>query len=257
MNKLVAEIAIRAAKMSGRIQKRHLSKIHRIRYKGETDLVTEVDLLCEKRIVALIRKTFPEHGLFAEEGGKTHRASPYQWIIDPLDGTTNYAHGYPCFCTSIAFEMRGEILFGVVFDPVRNELFTAQKGKGAFLNGAKIHPSNTASLDQALLVTGFPYNVKQTRQNLQQFRRFVLQSQAVRRDGSAALDLCYTAMGRFDGFWEFSLSPWDLAAGSLILKEAGGKVTLTSGRPFSIYKGDVLASNARIHSPMLRVLKGR
>jgi myo-inositol-1(or 4)-monophosphatase len=153
-------------------------------------------------------------------------------------------------------EEKGKVRLGVVFDPLRNELFTALKGKGAFLNGAKITTSEQSNLSGALLVTGFPYDVKQNRKNFQYFRRFVLNAQAVRRDGSAALDLCYTAMGRFDGFWEFSLSPWDLAAGSLILKEAGGKITLSSGRPFSIYKGEVLASNGPIHSQMVRVLKG-
>ncbi len=249
-------MAIEAAKASGRIQRRYLYKSYRIDFKGETtNLVTDVDRRCEKRIISLIREHFPGHGFFAEEGGNSNVSSRYRWIIDPLDGTTNYAHGYPFFSTSIALEVDGEIILGVVFDPIRDELFTARKGKGAYLNGEKIFPSKTSDLKGSLLATGFPYDVKKTGQNIQPFNRFVLQAQAVRRDGSASLDLCYTAMGRFDGFWEFSLSPWDMAAGSLILQEAGAMVTLTSGRPFSIYKGDVLASNGRIHSDMVRVLK--
>ncbi len=251
------DVAVQAARASGRIQKRYLTRNYRIDFKGfSTNLVTEVDLRCERRIISVISDHFPGHDFYAEEEGKTGTGSPYRWIIDPLDGTTNYAHGYPCFCTSIALEEKGKVRLGVVFDPVRNELFTALKGKGAFLNGAKITTSEQSNLSGALLVTGFPYDVKQNRKNFQYFRRFVLNAQAVRRDGSAALDLCYTAMGRFDGFWEFSLSPWDLAAGSLILKEAGGKITLSSGRPFSIYKGEVLASNGPLHPQMVRVLKG-
>jgi len=256
MKKLFLDVAIEAAKASGRIQKKYLCKNHHIVYKGEpTNLVTDVDHRCEKRIISLIREHFPGHGFLAEEGGESHTASGYRWIIDPLDGTTNYAHRYPFFATSIALESDGEIILGVVFDPIRDELFTARKGKGAYLNGRKIFPSKTAGLEGSFLSTGFPYDVKKTGQNIQPFNQFVLQAQAVRRDGSASLDLCYTAMGRFDGFWEFSLAPWDMAAESLILKEAGAKVTLTSGKAFSIYKGDVLASNGRIHSDMARVLK--
>ncbi len=256
MKKQFLEVAVQAARVSGRIQKRYLSKNYRIDYKGvHTNLVTEVDLRCEMKILSVIKSHFPGHGFYAEEGGETHASSPYRWIIDPLDGTTNYTHGYPCFCTSIALEKRGEVVLGVVFDPIQNELFTAEKGRGAFLNGKRISPSITSKLTEALLVTGFPYDIKRNRKNFKHFKNFVLQAQAVRRDGSAALDLCYTAMGRFDGFWEFSLSPWDMAAGELILKEAGGKITLANGRPFSIFKGEVLASNGQIHSQMARVLK--
>ncbi len=249
------DIAIQAARASGRIQKKFLNRSFRITLKGEINLVTEVDLRCEEKIVSLIQKAFPGHDLLAEEGGKTSRVSPYRWIIDPLDGTTNYAHGYPVFCTSIALEYKGKLRVGVVFDPIRQELFTAEKGKGAFLNDQRISPSTTSELDSAFLVTGFPYHVRENRQNLEQFQRLLLHSQAVRRDGSAALDLCYTAMGRFDGFWEFALAPWDLAAGSLILKEAGGKITSIRGGPFSIYKGTVLASNGKIHAAMRKLLE--
>jgi myo-inositol-1(or 4)-monophosphatase len=218
-------------------------------------LVTEVDLKCEQRILSFLQTQFPHHEFYAEEGGKSKKTSPFRWLIDPLDGTTNYAHGYPVFCTSLALEKKGEIIVGVVYNPVLKELFTAQKGKGAFLNGERIVPSSTLDLEKSLLVTGFPYHIKKSRQNIRQFNQFLLQAQAVRRDGSAALNLCYTAMGRFDGYWEFSLAPWDLAAGSLILTEAGGKISGTKGEPLSIYRGNVLASNGKIHSRMLRVLR--
>ncbi len=256
MSQRFLDVAVAAAKAAGRIQRRNLTRAFRIDTKGDvTNLVTDVDLRCEKRIVSLLRKHFPTHSIFAEEAGEDIVASPYRWLIDPLDGTTNYAHGYPFFCTSIALEHRGSVVLGVVYDPCRQELFTAQKGSGAFLNGRPIAPSDTSDLDAALLVTGFPYDVRRSRRNLNHFRRFVLRAQAVRRDGSAALDLCYTAMGRFDGFWEFSLSPWDLAAGSLILLEAGGRLTRTNGRAFSLSTGDVLATNGLVHSQMLRILR--
>ncbi len=256
MDRRYLEVAVAAAKAAGRIQKRNLAGSFRVDTKGDvTNLVTEVDLRCEQRIVSLLRRHFPSHGIFAEESGEEVVASSYRWLIDPLDGTTNYAHGYPFFCTSIALEHRGTVVLGVVYDPCRRELFTAERGGGASLNGQPIAPSETVDLNTALLVTGFPYDVRRTRRNLDHFRRFVLRAQAVRRDGSAALDLCYTAMGRFDGFWEFSLSPWDLAAGSLILSEAGGRLTRTNGRPFSLNAGDVLATNGRVHAQMLRILR--
>jgi myo-inositol-1(or 4)-monophosphatase len=256
MSRRFLEVGIEAAKAAGRIQKRNLNGAFRVHTKGDvTNLVTEVDLRCEKRIVTLLRKHFPTHGIFAEEGGEDFVDSPYRWLIDPLDGTTNYAHGYPVFCTSIALEYRGAVVLGVVYDPCRQELFTAEKGRGALLNGHSITPSETSDLDAALLVTGFPYDVRKSKRNLDHFRRFSLRAQAVRRDGSAALDLCYTAMGRFDGFWEFSLSPWDMAAGSLILSEAGGRVTHTNGRTFSLGAGDILATNGRVHLQMLRILR--
>jgi myo-inositol-1(or 4)-monophosphatase len=250
------EVAIQAARASGRIQTRNLARTLRIATKGEhTNLVSEVDLRCERRIIDIIHKNFPDHGIYAEEGGKYNTGSPYSWIIDPLDGTTNYTHGYPIFCTSIALEEKGKVILGVVYDPARKELFTARKGRGAYMNGKRLSPSRTSELAEALLVTGFPYDFPTTQENLRHFINFSLRAQAVRRDGSAALDLCYTAMGRFDGFWEYSLAPWDLAAGALVLQEAGGKITLASGRSFSIYRGNVLASNGRIHSAMLRILK--
>ena len=256
MSKRLLEVAIAAAKAAGRIQLRNLSRRLRIRTKGSyTNLVTDVDLRCEQRIVAEIETHFPGHGIHAEEGARRDTSSPYRWIIDPLDGTTNYAHGYPVFCTSIALEHRGEMIVGAVYDATRRELFTAEKGKGARLNGKPIAPSQISELPNALLVTGFPYDFPKSRENLDHFTNFSLSAQAVRRDGSAALNLCYTAMGRFDGFWEYGLAPWDLAAGSLILKEAGGRITLASGRRFSIYRGNVLASNGSIHGAMGQVIK--
>ncbi|MDX1763629.1 MAG: inositol monophosphatase family protein [bacterium] len=250
------EVAIEAAKAAGRIQIRNLSRRFHTRTKGAyTNLVTDVDLRCEKRIVATIDSHFPGHGIHAEEGARRETPSPYRWIIDPLDGTTNYAHGYPVFCTAIALEHEGEIIVGVVYDATRRELFTSEKGKGARLNGTLIAPSQTSELSAALLVTGFPYDFPKTRKNLDHFTRFSLSAQAVRRDGSAALNLCYTAMGRFDGFWEYGLAPWDLAAGSLMVKESGGRITRTSGRPFSIDGGNVLATNGSIHGAMRRVFQ--
>ena len=247
--------AVEAVRAAGRIQLRNLGRHHRIRTKsGPTDLVTEVDLRCEERIREILRSRFPGHAVHAEEGGSSGNGAAYRWFVDPLDGTTNYAHGYPCFCASVALAVRGRVVVAAVYDPVRRELFTAERGGGARLNGRPIRVSTTPRLDQALLATGFSYHVKETRQNLRLFRRFVLSARAVRRDGSAALDLCFTAMGRFDGFWEFSLKPWDVAAGSLILTEAGGRITLARGGRFSIHKGEVVASNRRIHRAMLEVI---
>ncbi len=251
-------VAIEAAKISGRIQIAGLKQTRKIRTKGEsTNLVTDIDLRCEEKIIAHLKQHFPDHEYFAEESGKSRQPSPYRWLIDPLDGTTNYAHGYPAFCTSIALEKDGLIELGVVYDPVRKELFSALRGEGAFLNGESIGPSGIEDLDRALLVTGFPYDIRTSEKNIDQFCRFLLRAQAVRRDGSAALDLCYTAMGRFDGYWEFSLAPWDLAAGSLIVTEAGGHVTSPTGQAFSLYQGEILASNGPLHSALLRVLRQR
>ncbi len=229
------EIAKKAALASGEIQMEHLHREKKVEFKGEINLVTQVDKLCEKEIVSMIHSAFPSHDILAEEGSGTRKDSPYKWVIDPLDGTTNYAHGYPLFCTSIALEYKGEIVVGVVYEPNLKELFCAEKGQGASLNGNKIHVSKTSKLDQALLASGFAYNVKEVKNNnLNHFSNFILNSRAVRRDGVAAADLCYLAMGRFDGFWELELQPWDLAAGFLMVEEAGGKVTDLRYKPFNI-----------------------
>jgi len=226
-----------------------------ISHKGVVNLVTEVDLAAEELIVSRIRQSFPGHTILAEERYSQVRGKGITWVIDPLDGTTNYAHGYPVFSVSIGLEIDGEIQWGAVFDPTRNELFAAAKGRGATCNGAPIKISKAASLTASLLATGFPYDIQTDhRNNLENFCAFAVHVQGIRRAGSAALDLCYVAAGRYDGFWEFKLKPWDCAAGSLIVREAGGIVSNFSGQPLDIYKGEIAASNGLIHQAMLDIL---
>jgi myo-inositol-1(or 4)-monophosphatase len=249
-------LAIVVAKKAGLLLKKRLGQKRQINYKGTVNLVTEMDLLSEKFIVSEIRQRHPNHSFLAEEETSTQEKSPYRWIIDPLDGTTNYAHGYPIFCVSLALEKEGEVILGVVYDPMRDELFLSEKGKGARLNGRKIHVSSTAKLSQSLLATGFPYDLRESPfNNFDHFRNFALRVHAVRRAGSAALDLCYVAAGRFDGFWEMKLGPWDMAAGSLIVREAGGKATDFLGRRLGLNGKHVLASNGKIHREMIQVLE--
>ncbi len=256
MTKDYLEIAKKAALASGEIQMEYLHQEKKVEFKGAINLVTHVDKLCEKEIVSMIQGAFPSHDIMAEEGTGVRKHSDYKWVIDPLGGTTNYAHAYPLFCTSIALEYKGEIVVGAVYEPNLKELFLAEKGKGATLNDKRIHVSKTSKLDQALLATGFAYNVKEVKNNnLNHFSNFILNARAVRRDGVAAADLCYLAMGRFDGFWELELQPWDLAAGFLMVQEAGGMVTDFRYKPFNIYMKEVLASNSLIHKDMARVLK--
>jgi len=248
--------AITAAIQAGRVLQGRLGRAKKIGYKGAVNLVTEMDFLAEKMIVSEIRKQYPDHGFLAEEKAQKRTGSPYRWIIDPLDGTTNYAHGLPVYCVSIALEKEGDIILGVVYDPSRDELFAAQKGKGARLNGRKIAVSSTSRLSRSLLATGFPYDLRESRvNNFDHFRNFAFRTHAVRRCGSAALDLCYVAAGRFDGFWEMKLGPWDLAAGSLMVAEAGGRVTNFEGRPLGLDGRRVLASNSRIHREMMNILR--
>ena len=249
------EIAVTAVKASGAIQKEWLRKEKRIELKGEINLVTDVDRRCEQRIIEIIRMTFPEHNILTEETSMPQLPSPFRWIIDPLDGTTNYAHGYPRFCTSISLEKEGRVILGAVYDPLLDELFTAQQGEGAFLNGERIAVSATDQLINALLCTGFPYDLRESRENnLDCFNRFIMEARAIRRDGSAALDLCYVAAGRFDGFWELKLHPWDVAAGKLIVEEAGGRVTNFRGGLLHLDGKETLASNGKIHEEMIKVL---
>jgi len=226
-----------------------------ISHKGTVNLVTDVDLAAEELIVSTIRKAFPDHCILAEERYSQNRGKGIVWVIDPLDGTTNYAHGYPVFSVSIGLEIGGEVEWGAVFDPTRNELFSARRGFGATCNGIPLGVSQTPSLGASLLATGFPYDIQtDSRNNLDNFCAFAVRTQGIRRAGSAAIDLCYVAAGRFDGFWELKLNPWDCAAGSLIVKEAGGTVTNFSGRPASIYEREIVASNGLIHAKMLDVL---
>lgn len=249
-------LAVHAAKKAGQVLQRRLGRTRQVDYKGAVNLVTEMDFRSERIIVSEIRKHCPEHGFLAEEKVQEQTLSPYRWIIDPLDGTTNYAHGYPTYAVSIALEKEGKIILGVVYDPSREELFVAEKGKGARLNGRRMTVSKTSRLSKSLLATGFPYDLRESKaNNFDHFQNFALRVHAVRRAGSAALDLCYVAAGRFDGFWEMKLGPWDLAAGSLMVQEAGGRVTDFQGRSLGLNGREVLASNNRIHREMMKILR--
>ena len=249
--------AIKAAKRAGKIQKDHYGRVRNIRFKSKNklNLVTEVDQLCEKAILSIIRKDFPDHGIWAEESGRGSSSSSYMWLVDPLDGTTNYAHSYPFFCVSIALVKDGQLLVGVVYDVLLDECFTAVRGKGAFLNGKRMSVSKTSSLAESLVCTGFAYAVRETHYNLDNFRKFVLTAQGVRRDGSAALNLAYVAAGRFDGFWERGIQAWDMGAGVLMVREAGGKVTDINGKSYDLLAQNALASNGRIHKKIFDILK--
>jgi len=249
-------VAIEAARAAGVLLRTYAKNGFQITHKSSIDLVTDADHAAEQCIIEHIRARFPAHSILAEErGSDTESLSRYHWVIDPLDGTTNFAHGFPFYAVSIGVEHEGRGLIGVVHDPVRDELFTAQRGDGARLNGQPIAVSSTAQLDQSLLVTGFAYDIRDTpNNNLDHFSRFALHVQGLRRTGSAALDLCYVATGRFDGFWEVKLSPWDMAAGVVILKEAGGTVTDFKGQNHSIYQPELVASNGLVHQAMLTIL---
>ena len=247
--------AIKAAKEAGKIMLKRRGHPGKIDYKGRINLVTEVDLLCEKKIIEVIKNNYPDHSILAEESGETTTDSDYKWIIDPIDGTTNFAHDFPFYCSSIALEIKENIQIGVVYLPVLDELFTVQKGKGAFLNDKKIQVSKANTLQESMLATGFAYDVHETdMDNVNHFKNFLKQARAVRRPGSAAIDLCYVAAGRFDGFWEFNLYPWDVAAGVLLIQEAGGRVTNMAGENYSIYSDNILASNGLVHRDMVKIL---
>jgi len=244
-----------AALQAGEILRENMDSVREISYKGAIDIVTNYDRISQQKIFDILASHFPEHDFLAEEDLCEEKGSPYRWIIDPIDGTTNFAHTFPVFCVSIALEKNGEILVGVIYDPVRDELFSAVKDQGASLNGHTVRVSKADDLDKSLLSTGFPYDIRESKQNnLDHFVNFATRSQAVRRLGSAAIDLCYVACGRFDGFWEIKLNPWDVAAGALIVSEAGGWVTDFSGNKCSIYGAEILASNGLIHDQMQAVL---
>ena len=248
--------ALEAAKKAGKIQREHLSLPKEVFFKGAIDLVTDVDRTCEKTIIRTIRQDFPEHGILSEESPALMSKSPFLWIIDPLDGTTNYTHGYSCFCVSIALQKNGEAILGVVFDPIAGNLYHALKGKGAFKNNIPIAVSETSQVARALLCTGFPYDIGSSeRNNLREFSVMIKTAQGIRRDGSAALDLCRVAEGIFDGFWEIKLNPWDVAAGVCIAEEAGGTATSLQGDPFDPFSDSIACSNGRIHREMLDILR--
>lgn len=252
------ELAIEAAISAGKLLKEGWGKVQSIgRKRNFRELITEFDHRAEELIIKTIKAQYPDHSILAEERPMeiSNSGYKYKWIIDPLDGTTNYAHSYPLFCVSVALEHNEEIIVGVVYNPVLDELFIAEKGQGAKLNGKSISVSATKALRESLLATGFPYQLEGIKENIRYFEDFIFEAQAVRRDGSAALDLCYLAMGRFDGFWELDLKPWDVAAGALIVAEAGGRVTNLSGGRFSLYGDEILASNGHIHQEMVQVLQ--
>jgi myo-inositol-1(or 4)-monophosphatase len=251
--------AIETAREAGQVLLEKFGRKITISKKGDINLVTEADLASEKLIVEKIRSYYPKHSILAEESGESNLAiiegeARWKWIIDPLDGTTNYAHGYPCFCVNIALEHKGEIVIAVTHDPTRDEIFAAEKGNGSTLNNRKIRVSETKILQDALIVTGFPYDIAQRENFARHFTEMILSSRGIRRDGSAAIDMAYVACGRFDGFWEEGLNPWDVAAGVLLIEEAGGQVTYYDGSKFSVYEPPICASNGLIHSEMLKIL---
>ena len=250
-------VAVEAALAAGEILSLyyHSDADLRVSYKGELNLVTKADTESEELVVRILSSRFPDVSILAEESGRRERDARKRFVVDPLDGTTNFAHRYPMFAVSIAYEEEGRVLGGVVYDPIREELFTAARGGGAFLNGKRLAVSKTPSVDKALLVTGFPYDLRDDLdETLRSFRSFMGVSRAIRRDGSAALDLCYLAAGRYDGFWEEKLGPWDTAAGSLLVEEAGGRVTDFGGNDFHYESRTIVASNGLLHSAMLGVL---
>ena len=251
--------AVEAVVRAGDMQMARFGSHLQIDKKGTIDLVTEVDVAIERMFRALIAERFPDHAILAEElGGAADAPAGPCWVFDPIDGTTNFAHGLPIFCSTVALEIDGVAEVAAVYDPNRRELFTAERGSGARLNGRPLRVSAADALVDAMLVTGFPYDVhKRVDEIVGLFAQFVGVARAVRRLGSAAIDLCYVAAGRMDGFWEADLKPWDIAGGALIVAEAGGRVTTLDGRPFTSRKGSVLASNGRLHEPMLDVIHRR
>jgi myo-inositol-1(or 4)-monophosphatase len=249
------QTAVTAARAAGAIIRERAGNIQNIDYKSAFNIVTDVDKHSEQKIIEIIQERYPDHQILAEETGAHEAKSTSKWIIDPLDGTANFAHGYPFFCTSIGLEVAGDMVLGVVYNPLTDELFWAEKGKGAHLNDRPIQVSPHKALGTSLLATGFPADTKTAKfTNLNEFCRVTDLSMGVRRDGSAALDLCFVACGRLAGFWELKLAQWDLAAGTLIVREAGGKVTNMVGGPFDITTGHVVATNGLIHDELLQTL---
>ena len=248
------EAALSAARRAGEVLRAAFGTEHAITYKGEVDLLTEVNEEAERVIREELLGTFPTYGMLAEEGGELAGEEDDRWIVDPLDGTTNYAHGLPIFCVSIALERSGEVVLGVVHDPMHEETFVAERGRGAFLNGELIRVSNTDELIRALIATGFPYDRAEMPEALELFGHLAATTQGMRRLGSAALDLCYVASGRIDGYYERGIWPWDLAAGSVILEEAGGKLTNYRGGKLDLGGREIVSSNGRLHPAMTKLM---
>ncbi len=252
----ILPIAEAIARRAGAVVREGFGHVRQVRQKGVIDLVTEFDQRSEEVIVSALQKEFPEHAILAEETGLHQRTSEYQWVVDPIDGTTNFAHAFPLFAISLGL-LRGKVpVAGVIYDPLHDELFAAALGQGATLNGRPIHVSSQARLEHALLATGFAYDIRTNpRNNLAQFAQFQLRTQGVRRLGSAALDCAWTALGRLDGYWEFGIKPWDIAAGGLLVREAGGRATSTAGDEEFISTGTIVVSNGLLHEQILRVLR--
>jgi myo-inositol-1(or 4)-monophosphatase len=253
---LLRDAAAALAREAGAIVREGYGVLHAPEHKGRIDLVTEYDRRSETFLLGAIAARFPGHSVLAEESGvHAAQAARVRWIVDPLDGTTNFAHNYPFFAVSIGVELDGELAAGAVYDPVRDELFAAARGEGATLNGSAIQVSAVRRVEDALLVTGFPYDVREhPERSVPLFEAFLTRAQGVRRDGSAALNLCYLAAGRFDGFWEGALSPWDMAAGVVLVREAGGIVTDFTGGPFGLERRQILGTNGRLHDEMQRII---
>ena len=249
------EPALATARKAGALLLHYFERHVRVEYKGEADLVTEADRASEALILGELRKRFPQHAVVAEESGNHPGSSGYRWYVDPLDGTTNFVHGFPIFAVSIALEKDGEVIAGVVFDPTRNEMFAAARGQGARCNGEPIGVSRVARLEEALLATGFPSRKRHQNPNIHFYHQMNMRTHGVRRPGAAAMDLAYVACGRLDGFWEFHLHPWDVAAGKLLVEEAGGVVTDTAGGAHQLESTSVLATNQLLHAQMLAAFR--
>jgi len=249
------DVTRQAVQEAGKILNRLFGQIKKVQKKGDIDLVTEADLQSEKIILDIITRHFPRDSIITEEAGEVNHISDRKWIIDPLDGTTNYAHNFPFFAISIALEVKKEVVLGVVFNPYMGEYFEAVKGAGAVLNKKPIHVSQTIGLGDALLATGFPYDVHERPQKvIENLNKMIVIAQGIRRAGSAAIDLCYVAAGKFDGYWEEGLKSWDTAAGSIIVREAGGVLSDYQGNAYSPYRKSIVASNPHIHMAMIRLL---
>jgi myo-inositol-1(or 4)-monophosphatase len=251
-----AEFARSLAREAGSLLREKLTGHNPVYHKGDIDLVTEADQMSEELILARIASRYPEHGVLSEESAEKNERAAMRWIVDPLDGTTNFAHGFPFFCVSLALEREGTVVLGVVYDPVRDELFSACRGEGAFLNGKKLSVSSVKDLSASLLATGFPYDIRVSPDNnLNYFNALIVRAQAIRRPGAAALDLAYLAAGRLDGFWELKLKPWDTAAGCLLVAEAGGVVSDLQGGAWKLTSPGLIGSNGWIHGQMLDVIE--